>query len=263
MAARRKLRARLRIALTPAQRSGRHRTELWHRGGRHRCVGLQKNSVELASTPMNVWPRRQIPRILPRDVREFVERGLTRSLRSQVEGRYNTQGARRALPAEARVMGSAYLKQGDVVIASWAAGVEVLISTKTMLSSYAKNLRNRFEEGYGDAKNLRGRHPLSSLGFLFVAGADIPDQELDFAIDMLRKLTSRARCLRLLLLAALRSGGQGRDHGVGCSRAIDRPTKHLGSRTQKSSSCTTGRRRISRLVRSFGDSSPKRSPICR
>ncbi len=55
-------------------------------------------------------------------------------------------------------MGSAYLKQGDVVIASWAAGVEVLISTKTMLSSYAKNLRNRFEEGYGDAKNLRGRH---------------------------------------------------------------------------------------------------------
>ena len=87
-------------------------------------------------------------------------------------------------------MGSAYLKQGDVVIASWAAGVEVLISTKTMLSSYAKNLRNRFEEGYGDAKNLRGRHPLSSLGFLFVAGADIPDQELDFAIDMLRKLTS-------------------------------------------------------------------------
>ena len=36
-------------------------------------------------------------------------------------------------------MGSAYLKQGDVVIASWATGVEVLISTKTMLSSYAKN----------------------------------------------------------------------------------------------------------------------------
>lgn len=138
----------------------------------------------------DVWPRRQSPRVLPRDVREFVERGLTRSLRAKVEGRFNVSGARRALPAEARVMGSAYLKQGDVVIASWATGVEVLISTKTMLSSYAKNLRNRFEEGYGDAKNLRGRHPLSALGFLFVAGNDISDQELAFAIDMLRKLKS-------------------------------------------------------------------------
>lgn len=87
-------------------------------------------------------------------------------------------------------MGSAYLKQGDVVIASWATGLELLISTKTMLSSYAKNLRNRFEEGYGDAKNLRGRHPLSALGFLFIAGNDISDQDLAFAIDMLRKLKS-------------------------------------------------------------------------
>lgn len=87
-------------------------------------------------------------------------------------------------------MGSAYSKQADVLVASWAAGVELLISTKTMLSSYQKNLRNRFEEGYGDAKNLRGRHPLAALGFLFVVGSDIPDVSLDFAIDMLRKLTT-------------------------------------------------------------------------
>lgn len=138
----------------------------------------------------DVWPRRRSPRVFPRDIRLFVEKGLTRSLRSEVGGRYNAPGARSALPAEARVMGSAYLKQGDVVIASWATGVEVLISTKTMLSSYAKNLRNRFEEGYGDAKNLRGRHPLSALGFLFVAGNDISDAELGFAVDMLRKLRS-------------------------------------------------------------------------
>ena len=159
----------------------------------------------------DVWPRRRSPRVLPRDVREFVERGLTRSLRSQVEGRFNVSRARRALPAEARVMGSAYLKQGDVVIASWAAGVEVLISTKTMLSSYAKNLRNRFEEGYGDAKNLRGRHPLSALGFLFVAGNDISAQELAFAIDMLRKLKSEPDvydcCCLLLFTEPPRVGG--------------------------------------------------------
>jgi hypothetical protein len=136
-----------------------------------------------------VWPRRDNPRVLPRDVRNFVD-GLPKRLRAEVEGRYTSSGARKALPAEARVMGSAYTKQADVVVASWAAGVEVLISTKTMLSSYAKNLRNRFEEGYGDAKNLRGRHPLSSLGFLFVVGADIGESELVFTIDMLRKLTT-------------------------------------------------------------------------
>lgn len=140
--------------------------------------------------PDEVWPRRSAPRVMPRDVRNFVELALTKKLRQEVEARFDKPGARRALPAEAHVMGRAYTKQSDVVIASWAAGVELLISTKTMLSSYQKNLRNRFEEGYGDAKNLRGRHPMAALGFLFIAGADIPGTSLDFAIDMLRKLTS-------------------------------------------------------------------------
>ena len=106
-------------------------------------------------------------------------------------------------------MGRAYSKQSDVLIASWPAGIEVLISTKTMLSSYQKNLRNRFEEGYGDAKNLRGRHPLAALGFLFIAGADIPDASLQFAIDMLRKLTTEPdvyECACLLIL----DGAQGK-----------------------------------------------------
>jgi hypothetical protein len=158
--------------------------------------------------PDSVWPRRQAPRVMPRDVHNFVEMALTKKLRDQVIARYSSTGARRALPAEAHVMGRAYSKQSDVVIASWAAGVELLVSTKTMLSSYQKNLRNRFEEGYGDAKNLRGRHPLASLGFLFIAGADIPPSGLRFAIDMLRKLTSEADvydCACLLIL----DGAQG------------------------------------------------------
>lgn len=137
-----------------------------------------------------VWPRRVQPRILPRDVRNFVEGGaLTKRLRAEVESRYVLPSARKALPAEAHVLGAAYSKQADVLVASWAAGVELLISTKTMLSSYQKNLRNRFEEGYGDAKNLRGRHPLAALGFLFIVGDDIPEAGLEFAIDMLRKLS--------------------------------------------------------------------------
>jgi len=140
--------------------------------------------------PDSVWPRRTTPRILPRDLHNFVESGLTKTLRDKVKERYSSPGAKKALPAEAHVMGSAFSKQADVVVASWAAGVELLISTKTMLSSYQKNLRNRFEEGYGDAKNLRGRHPLASLGFVFVVGSDIPSNALEFAIDMLRKLTT-------------------------------------------------------------------------
>src|SRR5690606_8010109 len=124
--------------------------------------------------------------VLPRDVRNFVEGGaLPKKLRAEVEERLTHSKARKALPAEAHVLGSAYSKQADVVVASWAAGVELLISTKTMLSSYQKNLRNRFEEGYGDAKNLRGRHPLAALGFLYIVGSDIPDASLEFAIDML------------------------------------------------------------------------------
>lgn len=118
-------------------------------------------------------------------------------------------------------MGRAFSKQSDVLIASWAAGVEVLISTKTMLSSYQKNLRNRFEEGYGDAKNLRGRHPMASLGFLFIAGSDIPPTSLTFAVDMLRKLTAELDvydCACLLVI----DGAQGAHEDTErAGRAVD------------------------------------------
>lgn len=171
--------------------------------------------------PDEVWPRRTQPRVLPRDVRNFVEGGaLTRKLRAAVEQRYTHTKARKALPAEAHVLGSAYSKQADVVVASWAAGVEVLISTKTMLSSYQKNLRNRFEEGYGDAKNLRGRHPLAALGFLYIVGADIPHVGLEFAIDMLRKLVREPDvydCACLLVL----EGTEGVEEEEGGERGPD------------------------------------------
>lgn len=140
--------------------------------------------------PDEVWPRGTEPRVMPRDVRNFIDHGLTKKLRTDVRARYTSSGARKALPTEAKVMGSAYSKQADVVVASWAAGLELMISTKTMLSNCAKNLRNRFKEAYGDAKNLRGRHPLAALGFLFVIGADAKDSKVDFAIDMMDKLTS-------------------------------------------------------------------------
>jgi hypothetical protein len=82
------------------------------------------------------------------------------------------------------------VKQVDVVIAQWSRGPELLVSTKTMLSSFRNNLPNRFEESYGDAKNLRGRYPLVSMGFLFLLRSTVADEAgtLDRVVDMLRKL---------------------------------------------------------------------------
>ena len=63
--------------------------------------------------------------------------------------------------ASANILGKNYLKQVDVIMTDWATGPELLISTKRMDSSYGKNAANRVEESYGDAKNLRLRHPLA------------------------------------------------------------------------------------------------------
>lgn len=73
----------------------------------------------------------------------------------------------------------------------WATGPELLISTKRMDSSYGKNAANRIEESYGDAKNLRLRHPMAALGFLFVLRSDILDTEpriYEWLVDLLGKL---------------------------------------------------------------------------
>ena len=94
-------------------------------------------------------------------------------------------------PVDARVLGRAYEKQVDVVIARWDRGPEVLISTKAQLSSFGKDLPNRFEESYGDAGNLRGRYRLAAVGYFFVQRATIRTAEPDAferSVDMIRKL---------------------------------------------------------------------------
>ena len=69
-------------------------------------------------------------------------------------------------------------------------GAELIVSTKSMLSSYWNNLRNRFEEFVGDAKNLRGRYPLAAIGILFVVRSTIFGEEgaFQFLADMLARL---------------------------------------------------------------------------
>jgi len=60
-----------------------------------------------------------------------------------------------------------------------------------MDSSFGKNAANRVEESYGDAKNLRLRHPLAALGFVYGLRSTIFDESPDKAewlIDLLQKL---------------------------------------------------------------------------
>lgn len=137
--------------------------------------------------PDEVWPRLTKPRVLPREVGLFIG-GLPKALRTQVEAQLLRNS--KVAPRDANVLGRAYSKQVDVVIAQWARGPELMISTKSMVSSFGNNLKNRFEESYGDAKNLRARFPLAAIGFLFVFRSTILDVPARFekAVDMMRKL---------------------------------------------------------------------------
>ena len=134
-----------------------------------------------------VWPRLSKPRVLPREVGLFVD-ALPRRLRDDVRGQLLRN--KKIAPSDARVLGRAYVKQVDVLVAQWSRGPELLVSTKSMVSSFRNNLPNRFEESYGDAKNLRGRFPLVAMGFLFVLRSTVLDEAGTFerAIDMMRKL---------------------------------------------------------------------------
>jgi hypothetical protein len=71
------------------------------------------------------------------------------------------------------VLGRFYVKQVDVVVSSWDRGPDVLVSGKTMFSSYGKNTKNRYEETLGEATNLRDRHPLAAMGYAFLVNEGI------------------------------------------------------------------------------------------
>lgn len=135
-----------------------------------------------------VWPRATRPRVLPRDVVLFVDK-LPQKLGAQV--RPYMERITAVAPSDAKVLGRAYYKQIDVCIARWDRGPELLLSTKAQVSSFGKNLPNRFEEAYGDAANLRGRYPLAATGFFFVQRDTILTTEKDAwerTKDMMSKL---------------------------------------------------------------------------
>jgi hypothetical protein len=139
-------------------------------------------------SPDEVWPRATRPRVMPREIAVLLER-LPAGLADQVRRRLPDLPS--VSPTDARVLGRAYEKQVDVILARWDRGPELLISTKAQLSSFGKNLPNRFEEAYGDAANLRARYPLAAVGFFFVQRATVLTEEpeaFERTVDMMRKL---------------------------------------------------------------------------
>lgn len=137
------------------------------------------------------WPRPKHPRVLPASVAKLLEM-LPKHEADPIRARIERTGAVSGVTSSsATILGKNYLKQVDVIIADWATGPELLISTKRMDSSYGKNAPNRVEESYGDAKNLRLRHPLAALGFVFGLRSDIFTKEpatAEWLFDLLVKL---------------------------------------------------------------------------
>ena len=114
-----------------------------------------------------VWPRPEEPRAIDPEV---LLAALSLPRRHAEAGVRMIAGAGRS---DVSVMGSVYEKQVDVGMATWPSGPELLVSTKTMGGSFGKNTANRFEEAYGDAKNLRERHPMAAHGFLYLVRSTV------------------------------------------------------------------------------------------
>lgn len=138
-----------------------------------------------------VWPRPTAPRILPGPIVSLLEKVTAKERETLWKRLRAATPPAGAAASSANILGKNYVKQVDVVMANWAAGPELLISTKRMDSSFGKNAANRVEESYGDAKNLRLRHPLAALGFMYGLRSTIFEEAPDKAewlIDLLQKL---------------------------------------------------------------------------
>ena len=117
--------------------------------------------------PDLVWPRAHAPRILPSTMVAMLA-GATNKQRPALQDMLKSGKTYSGeTGASANILGKNYVKQVDVVMSAWNTGPEIMISTKRMDSSFGKNAANRVEESYGDAKNLRSRHPQAALGFVY------------------------------------------------------------------------------------------------
>ncbi|MDN6425281.1 MAG: hypothetical protein L0J71_05730, partial [Bifidobacterium crudilactis] len=198
--------------------------------------------------PDMTWPRAEAPRVLPMAVSHLLSaKGLSAQARRELTHLVSkTSGASFS---EARVLGKNYAKQVDVVMSDWSSGPELLISTKRMDSSFGKNAANRIEEAYGDARNLRARHPMAALGFLFGLRSTVLDEAPDTAeqlIDLIGKLgreddAYHATCI---VMMDYEDGGalvKVRDDLVPSELSMARFLGHMGNRVLDASPVTRHR----------------------
>jgi hypothetical protein len=132
-----------------------------------------------------VSPRKRRPRMLPGEVAPLEQQidALVELVQAEeAAGRVVPRRVRetvmrlpRALPgyADANVLGRFYVKQVDVLVSAWQRGPDVLVSSKTMLSSYLKNKNNRYEEAVGEATNLRERYPMAGMGYAYLVRGNV------------------------------------------------------------------------------------------
>ncbi|WP_208912366.1 hypothetical protein [Paracidovorax avenae] len=176
------------------------------------------------------WPRPTHPRILPAAVVSLLK-ALKKDAAPIWELLRKKSAVKGVSSAAAKILGKNYLKQVDVIITDWSTGPELLISTKRMDSSFGKNAANRVEESYGDAKNLRLRHPQAALGFLFglSAGALVKERDTaEWLFDLLIKLGQEddayhATCLVLMEYsgAEVIEDGDADDEGIPEEPGVD------------------------------------------
>jgi len=152
-----------------------------------------------------VWPRLTQPRVISTEMAQ-VERAIAALIDQldKVEAKLGdakiigwaglrsaVQKVQKSLPttSASNILGRFYVKQVDVAVSSWDRGPDVLISGKTMFSSYGKNTKNRYEETLGEAVNLRDRYPLAAMGYAFIVSVKIYDEQGAYARlqDLLRR----------------------------------------------------------------------------
>jgi hypothetical protein len=164
--------------------------------------------------PDRVWPRADAPRNLAWDAAAAAKKirlrkdpnrlpaswAVTSALNKQdllaiqqrtVDALLAEIGKGPAVPGNAANMqGAHFPKEIDVSMARYDRGLELGISTKTMIREPTKNIPNRREEASGDLLNIRRRFPLSAFGYLFLLEHSIYGNLSHFGkiVDMCRKV---------------------------------------------------------------------------
>jgi hypothetical protein len=204
----------------------------------------------------DVWPRMRDPRVLPNGLGPLERRiELIGKLLAEAEqsGKWGSNlrptkpgaqltpatlraaivGLSKDLPGgsmrDSRLLGQFYTKQVDVLVSSWRHGADVIVSSKTMFSSYNNNRNNRYEETLGEATNLRARYPLAATGYAFLLRSDVHNDDRGQTFRRMRDLVARLRHpdgpydATMLLI-----GDWDEKTGVLSSVGLDPAASHLG-----------------------------------